>query len=59
MSSGAARRRRIPERSIYFVGKSGIMRAITRAVIIPKMTSGRKYNVHSKGDTPRTFWNLQ
>jgi len=34
------------------------MRAITSAVMMPKITSGRKYNVHNNGDTPRTFWKL-
>ena len=26
--------------------------------MVPKIASGRKYNVHRRGDTPRTFWNL-
>jgi hypothetical protein len=52
---GADRRNRRPDRKRNFVPQYGIIRAITRAVIIPKMTSGRKYNVHKRGFTPRTF----
>jgi hypothetical protein len=58
MRSGAERRNRSPARRRYFVWKRGIMRAITSAVMIPKMTSGRKYNVHNNGEIPRTFWKL-
>ena len=58
MRRGAEIRDRSPARRRYFVWNMGMMRASTKAVIMPQMTSGRKYKVHNNGETPRTFWNL-